>query len=73
MIIETLKKNNIFSSLKNDELQKIAKFFEKLNFKNNDYIFTEGDLSEWFYITAQGKIKIIKHTIMGKDIILEIM
>ena len=33
MIIETLKKNNIFSSLKNDELQKIAKFFEKLNFK----------------------------------------
>ena len=73
MIIEALKKNNIFSSLKNDELQKIAKLFEKLNFKNNEYIFTEGDPSEWFYITAQGKIKIIKHTIMGKDIILEIM
>jgi CRP/FNR family transcriptional regulator len=32
----------------------------------------EGDPSQWFYIASQGKIKIIKHTLSGKDIILEV-
>jgi CRP/FNR family transcriptional regulator len=33
----------------------------------------EGDPSEWFYLVAKGRVKIVKHTVMGKDIILEIM
>jgi CRP/FNR family transcriptional regulator len=73
MIIETLKKSGIFSSLKDKELKEISAFFEKLNFGNNEYVFIEGDPSDWFYIVAKGRVKILKHTIMGKDIILEVM
>lgn len=73
MITETLKKSEIFSVLTDKELLKISPLFEKLSFKNNDYIFMEGDPSEWFYLVAKERVKIIKHTLMGKDIILEIM
>jgi len=73
MIIETLKKSNIFSSLKEKELKEISTFFEKLDFTNNEYIFIEGDPSDWFYLVAKGRVKILKHTLMGKDIILEVM
>jgi len=73
MIIETLQKSEVFSSLKPDELRSISNYFEEITLKNNDTVFNEGDPSDKFYLVAEGSIKIIKHTVMGKDIILEMM
>lgn len=73
MIIKTLKKSTIFSLLSNDELKKISKYFHERTFENNETIFHEGDSSENFYVVAEGSVKIVKHTVMGKDIILEVM
>ncbi|GBD95886.1 MAG TPA: Crp/Fnr family transcriptional regulator [Nitrospirae bacterium] len=73
MIIETLKKSEIFSSLKDEELSKISELFENVSYKNNETIFIEGDPSDKFYLVGEGSVKILKHTLMGKDIILEVM
>lgn len=73
MIIETLKKSAIFSSLKDEELQSISDLFEEVSYKNNETIFGEGDPSDKLYLVAEGSVKILKHTMMGKDIILEMM
>ncbi|HBH62770.1 MAG TPA: Crp/Fnr family transcriptional regulator [Nitrospiraceae bacterium] len=73
MSMKTLKKSELFSSLKEDELQRISKYFEKVTYKNNENIFVEGDPSDKFYLVAEGSVKVLKHTMMGKDIILEIM
>ena len=73
MSLKTLKKSELFSSLKDDELQSISKYFEKVTYKNNENIFVEGDPSDKFYLVAEGSVKVLKHTMMGKDIILEIM
>jgi CRP/FNR family transcriptional regulator len=73
MIIETLQKSEVFSSLKSEELDNISNYFEEVTFKNNDTIFNEGDPSDKFYLVAEGSVKVLKHTVMGKDIILEMM
>jgi CRP-like cAMP-binding protein len=73
MIVDTLKKSTVFSSLKEKELKAVSAFFEKKSYKKNDKIFHEGDTSEWFYLVGEGEVKILKHTITGKDIILEVM
>jgi CRP-like cAMP-binding protein len=73
MIVETLRKSEVFSSLKSDELHDISNYFEDVTFKNNDTIFNEGDPSDKFYLVAEGSVKVLKHTVMGKDIILEMM
>ncbi|RJQ16711.1 MAG: Crp/Fnr family transcriptional regulator [Nitrospiraceae bacterium] len=72
-ISEILKRGEIFSALKEPEIKKLAAFFEKITFRNDETIFSEGDPSDKFYILAEGNVKILKHTMMGKDIILEIM
>lgn len=73
MIAEALKKSEIFSVLTDQELEEISPFFESVRFKKDEYIFMEGDPSEWFYLVAEGRVKVLKHSIKGKDIILEIM
>jgi len=73
MIIETLNKSTVFSGLKQDELKKISAYFEEASIKNNETIFSEGDPSDRLYLLSEGNVKIIKHTVMGKDIILEVM
>lgn len=73
MIISTLKKSDIFACLKDDELENISDYFEELRFQNDEIIFAEGDSADWYYLVAEGNVKILKHTVMGKDIILEIM
>ncbi len=73
VFIKTLQKCPMFNVLKKSELESISKIFEDLNFKKHEYVFMEGDPSDWLYIMVEGEVKIIKHTQMGKDIILEIM
>jgi len=73
MIIDTLKKSELFRTLSDDELGDISVLFEQKSFKHNETIFHEGDPSDRFYLVAEGNVKIVKHTVMGKDIILEIM
>ena len=73
MIVETLQKSEVFLSLKSEELNDISNYFEKVTFGNNDTIFNEGDPSDKFYLVAEGSVKVLKHTLMGKDIILEMM
>ncbi|MEW6714365.1 MAG: Crp/Fnr family transcriptional regulator [Nitrospirota bacterium] len=73
MIIETLKKCEIFAELTDKELSKISALFEERSIKKDEYIFMEEDPSGWFYILSTGRVKIVKHSQSGKDIILEII
>jgi CRP/FNR family transcriptional regulator len=72
MIINVLKKSEIFSILKDDELKEISKLFEEVKLKDNSYAFMEGDPCKWLYLVAKGRVKIFKNTASGKDVILEI-
>ncbi|MBI5676096.1 MAG: Crp/Fnr family transcriptional regulator [Nitrospirae bacterium] len=73
MIIRTLKKCEIFTELTDKELSKISVLFEERSIKKDEYIFMEEDPSGWFYILSSGRVKIVKHSQSGKDIILEII
>ena len=73
MVVETLKKSEIFADLSMKELKDISRLFEERVFRKDEYIFMEEDPSEWFYIVSTGRVKVVKHTKVGKDIILEII
>lgn len=71
-IVRTLRKSRIFSDIRNDELKKISPLFELVHFRNGEYIFMEDDPSDWLYIVSRRRVKIIKHTLSGRDVILEL-
>ncbi len=70
--LQILKKSLFFSSLSEPSLKEISRFFNEEKYQRDDYIFFEGDLPEWLHIVMEGRVKLLKHSDTGKDIILQI-
>ena len=65
-----LRGSLVFSSLKDIELRELAGCTVERRFTAGEYIFWEGDSPDWFYVIAEGRIKVIKHASSGKDFIV---
>ena len=67
---EILRHSSIFSSLNDDELSELANLAIEKSFMPNEFIFWDRDAPEWFYIIAEGKVKVIKYSSLGKEFII---
>ncbi len=65
-----LKVSFIFSSLNDNELTELADLAVERSFASNEFIFLDGDAPEWFYIVAEGKVKVLKHSSLGREFII---
>jgi len=70
--LQILKKNNFFASLSEPSLKEISRLFSEEKYQRDDYVFFEGDAPEWFHVIKEGKVKLVKHSDTGKDVILQI-
>jgi len=67
---QILRDSSIFSSLNDDELGELADFSIERGLMPNEFIFWDGDAPDWFYIVAEGKVKVLKHSSLGKEFII---
>jgi len=67
---QILRSSSIFSSLNDDELGELADLSIERIFMPNEFIFWDGDAPEWFYIIAEGEVKVLKHSSLGKEFII---
>jgi len=65
-----LRHSSIFSSLNDDELGELANLTIERTFMPNEFIFWDGDTPDWFYMVAEGKVKVLKHSSSGKEFII---
>ncbi|MBA7613962.1 CRP-like cAMP-activated global transcriptional regulator [subsurface metagenome] len=68
--VEILRRSFIFSDLNDDEIGELANLAIERSFMPNEFIFWDGDASEWFYIVAEGKVKVLKHSSLGKEFVI---
>lgn len=71
-IIKTLKKVDLFSSLKDEELYEITGKMIIKRFKKNQIILIAKDTNEYMYIILDGEVKAVQTTEKGKELILAI-
>ena len=67
---QILRQSSIFSTLNDDELAELSKLTIKHRFTPDEFIFWEGDTPDWFYIIAEGKVKVLKYSSLGKEFII---
>lgn len=67
---ELLKKTRLFSSLSDREIEEIMNKIVIRQFKKNETILYEEDTNEYMYIILYGRVKVIRSSEDGKEIIL---
>lgn len=70
--LEYLKNIRLFSSLTPNELSKISGVIKTKSFRKNETILYEEDTSEFMYMIFSGRVKVVKTTGEGKEIILSV-
>jgi CRP/FNR family transcriptional regulator len=68
-----IKRVPFFSGLSEEELLQISQKFTKKELKKGEYLFWEGEPATCLYVIEAGKVKVLKHSAEGKEIILEIV
>jgi CRP/FNR family transcriptional regulator, nitrogen oxide reductase regulator len=68
--LELLNQVPIFAVLDAAEREALATLTQEKSVDQEEYIFWEGDPSDWFYIVNRGKVKIFKSASSGKEVTL---
>ncbi len=70
--IDFLRNVDLFSSLTDEELEQISSRVLIKEFSRNETIFREEDTNNYMYIILVGKVKVIRNTEDGREVILAI-
>jgi CRP-like cAMP-binding protein len=69
---EAIRRTTMFRRLSESDRQHLAAVSRLKKYTKGDQIFGEGDPSDFFSVVVSGRVKIVKMTPAGKDVILEI-
>ncbi|MGA9347268.1 MAG: Crp/Fnr family transcriptional regulator [Anaerolineae bacterium] len=68
-----LEEMPVLSPLSQSDWEKVKDLFVEKHFGKDDYIFFEGDPSSWLGVILEGRVKMIKHSGAGKDVVLDVI
>ena len=64
---EILRRSFVFASLNDDELGELANIAIERSLTPGEFVFWDGDDPDWFYMVVEGKVKVSKHSSLGKE------
>jgi CRP-like cAMP-binding protein len=73
MLSLRLQEMPVLSSLSQSDWEKVKELFIEKHFGKDEYIFFEGDPSSWLGVILEGRVKMIKHSEAGKDVVLDVI
>lgn len=62
-----------FAPLAPAELAEVNELFREDGYRAEEYIYFTGDPATRLYVVAAGKIKLLRHSLEGKDVVLEVL
>lgn len=73
MRLEILSQVPFFSHLPLDDIARINGSFRERGYQAGETIFFSGDPARRLYVVASGKVKLMRHTLAGHDVLLDIL
>ncbi len=61
-----------FAGLSERDWEKVVDLFSERQYQRDDYIFLEGEAPEAMFIVKLGKVKVVRHSTDGKDVVLRV-
>jgi CRP-like cAMP-binding protein len=72
MLDDALRRTTIFRRLSPDDRQRLSAVASLREFGKGDFLFSEGDPPDHLYTIVGGRVKVVKTTARGTDVILEL-
>jgi CRP/FNR family transcriptional regulator len=72
-VIDFLQASPVFAGLPARELESLAATAREESCRAREYIFHEGDPALWLYLVKTGHVRIVRHSRVGKDVVLELL
>jgi CRP/FNR family transcriptional regulator len=63
----------VFAGLPAREIEALAAVAVEDAYRARDYVFMEGDAARWFCVVRSGRVKILRHSRTGKDVVLDLL
>lgn len=71
--LQILQRVPFFAMLPSEAIEQINARFRDQGFAEEEPIFYAGDSAARLYVVASGKVKLMRHTLTGQDVLLEIL
>ena len=71
--LEILDQVPFFSQLTGNQIEEINRSFHEYGYQAGETIYFAGDPAARLYVVAAGKVKLMRHTSRGKDVLLDIL
>lgn len=71
--LEILGKVPFFGDLSVADLEKVNPLFREHGYEPEEVICFAGDPAEKLFVVADGRVKLVRHTLAGKDVVLDIL
>lgn len=72
-MVQVVRTVSLFASLREDAWDEVAGMLTGLCYARDAYIFFEGDLPEYLYVIWMGRIKLVRHSVDGRDVVLDVL
>ena len=72
-MLEFLRARPVFAGLPVRELGWLAAAAREESCRAREYVFHEGDAALWLCLVKAGHVRIVRHSRMGKDVVLELL
>ena len=70
---EAISRVPFFERFSPQEIDNIEPYFQEFKFDRNQYLFWEGDPAVKMFVIKSGRVRILKTSAAGKDMVLEVM
>ena len=71
--LEILGQVPFFAGLSPESVSSINQLFHEHGYLSGEMIYLSGDPAKRLYVVAAGKVKLLRHTLKGKDVLLDIL
>lgn len=71
--LEILGQVPFFCDLPEDDLKQISELFREHGYEPEQTIYFSGDEARRLYVVASGKVKLMRHTLIGQDVLLDVL
>jgi CRP/FNR family transcriptional regulator len=68
-----LRANPVFAGVPVKEIEALGAVAREDALRAREYVFMEGDPAAWLCIVKSGRVKILRHSRTGKDVVLELL